>query len=52
VHDPAVVRRLEPARDLDRVRDGLGDIEALQAPDALLQRLAVDELEASITPTT
>ena len=45
VDDRSLVRALQRARDLDRVGGGLGDRQALAAPDALLERLALDVLE-------
>ena len=42
--DPLVRR----AGDLDRVRDGLGDRQPSEAPDALLERLALDVLEDDV----
>ena len=48
VHDLALVRRAERARDLDRVGDRLRDLERPLAADQLLERLAVDVLEHDV----
>jgi hypothetical protein len=45
VHQALAVRRLQRPPDLDRVGDGLGDGQRPVAPDAVLQRLALDVLE-------
>ncbi len=48
VDDAAVVRGAQRAGDLDRVGDRLGDRQAAQAADALLERLALDVLEHDV----
>ena len=48
VHDVARVRCAERPRDLDRVGDGLGDGQPAEAPDAVLERLALDVLEDDV----
>ena len=46
----ARVRRAERARDLDRVRDRLGDRQPAQPADPVLERLALDVLEHDVGP--
>ena len=48
VHQPVRMGALERATDLDRVRHGLGQRQAPEAPDALLERLALDVLEDDV----
>ena len=48
VNDVLGVRQAECARDLDRVRDRLGDRQAPVAADPLLERLALDVFEHDV----
>jgi len=48
MHDRARVRRAERARDLDRVGDRLVHRQAAHPADAVLERLALDELEDDV----
>ena len=48
VHDVARVRGAQGAGDLDRVGDRLGDRQAALAPDAVLERLALDVFEDDV----
>jgi hypothetical protein len=48
VHDPALVGGLQGAGDLDRIRHGLRDGQGAVATDAVLERLALDELEDDV----
>ena len=48
VDDEVLVGGAERAGDLDGVGDGLGDLQPALAADAVLERLAVDELEDDV----